>query len=388
MAVDRRIGTEGTLFAMRPWWWIDEAERARLGLGTTVRRTERGVLFGDALEILPRCDDAPVRLGPIALRLWGSTTDRRGRVLLRAVVDLLGPRLADDFEPDAVALDAAIVSTTVIDVPSVCDRACVFCHVSQQPMGERVAKGTDADVERALAGAKGDLLFTGNDALSHPRIVEWIAAAGGRAVSVIGPPRSGVTPLLAPQLARAGLRKWITALLGASPAMHDRIAGREGAHHALVESAAAMREAGIAVELVTPLIAPLLPELPAIVAHARALSSGRHTLLAYAPDTMVGRAYDALVPAFDALRDALPPIAGSGVSIDALPLCVVPESMRSGAALDRTDARLQVIHPESTCSGCELKPRCPGIASTVERAVSTVGLRRQTSSCGGGAGPS
>jgi len=347
-----------------------------------VRRTELGVLFGDSrglrLEILPRIDDAPVRLGPIALRIWGQADERRTRALLRAAVELLGPRLSEDFDPDAIELDAPDPKAgieSIIDVPSVCDRACVFCHVSQKPLGARVPRGSDEDVERAIEAATGPILFTGDDALSHPRIVELVAQAArrGRPVSLIGPPRLGVTAAAATRLATAGLRKWVTALLGASAAGHDRIAGREGAFQAVGEATVAMSAAGVAVELVTPLIRPVLAELAAIARCARELGSGAHTLLAYAPDSMVGTSFDGLVPPFDELRAALAPL--STVSMEGLPLCVLPEPRQADAAsFDRTDSNLHVVHPETTCGRCELKPRCPGVATTVERVVGSTGL--------------
>ena len=375
----------------RPWWWLDDAERARLGLGSAVKRSERGVLFGDSrrafrLEIVARTDDAPVRLGPIALRVFGNPSDTRGRALLRAAVEILGPRLDDDFDPDVVpgepgpiaATPRAEGNATIIDVPSVCDRACVFCHISTRPLAERTPRGSDDDVERAIAAANGAILFTGDDALSHPRIVAWVemAAQNGRHVAVIGPPRIGVTARVAPDLARAGLRKYITALLGASDATHDRTSGREGALRAVREAAAAMRAAGVKVELVTPLIRPVLGELGAIVALGAEIADAGHTLLAYAPDSMVGETFDAVVAPFDELRVALAAIAGARVTVDALPPCVLPVSMRprGGARLDRTDEQLHVHHPEAICGECEMRPSCPGLAATVERAVGTTGL--------------
>lgn len=375
----------------RPWWWLDENERARLGLGAAVQRSSLGVVFGDTdrvvrLEILPRTDDAPIRLGPISMRLWGDPRDPRARTLLRGAVEILGPRLADDFDPHTVAIESALMAaspkgetrTTIIDVPSVCDRACVFCQVSLRPIETRSPRGTDAEVEHAIAVAEGAVLFTGDDALSNPRIVEWVDLAARKAshVAVIGPPRLGRTAALAPALAKAGMRKYVTALLGASEATHDRVGGREGAHRAVREAAAAMRAAGITVELVTPLIRPVLSELGAIADLAATLADGGHTLLAYAPDSMVGDAFDPVVPAFDDLREALTAITGKRSSVDALPLCVLPAAMRSngGTTLERTDERLGVVYPEAICGACELRARCPGLAVTVERAVGTRGL--------------
>jgi hypothetical protein len=390
LAVRREIKQEGSMVdarALRPWWWLDRGERERLGLGSAARRSEQGIVFGDPtsahrLEIVARTNDAPVRLGPIALRVWGDARAASAKTLLRAAVELLGPRLAEGFDPaaiDEVDLAAALADRppTIIDVPSVCERACVFCHISQIAPEARAPRGSEAEVLRAIDALEGPVLFTGDDALSNPALPTYIerAAKRGAVVSVIGPPRLGATAALAPALARAGLRKYSTALLGATAEVHDRIGGRAGAFAALREAAAALRAEGIAVELVTPLIVPLLDELGGIAALALKLSGTPVTLLAYAPDPVVGRAFDHVVPSFDALRTALGRASGVRASIDALPLCVLPKAMRATRGrFERTDDGLAVVYPEATCAGCELRPHCPGVPETVHRAVGEAGL--------------
>ncbi len=373
--------------APRPWWWLDDAERAQIGLGAAARRSEQGIVFGDPLgahrlEIVARTADAPVRLGPISLRVFGDPRAPSARALLRAAVDVLGPRLDEGFDPGAI--DPALLSAapadrppTIIDVPSVCERACVFCHVSQIDLAQRAPRGSEAEVLGAIDAATGSVLFTGDDALSNPSLVAWIdrASRRGAPVSVIGPPRLGATAALAPALAQAGLRKYSTALLGASAEAHDRVGGRAGAFAALREAIAAMKAAGVTVELVTPLITPVLGELAAIAALALELTGTPVTLLAYAPDPVVGRAFDHVVPPFDQLRAALAAAPGVRASIDALPLCVLPEPMRAtGGRFERTDGGLVVLFPEETCTACALAPRCPGVAETVLRAVGSRGL--------------
>jgi MoaA/NifB/PqqE/SkfB family radical SAM enzyme len=372
-----------------PWWWLDETERARLGLGGAIERSRGGVVFGDTgaphrLEILARTDDAPVRLGPIALRVWGDTRDTRARRLLRAAVDILGPRIDEGFDPASAPLDElgarrAEHHVAIIDVPSVCERACVFCHISLRPLDQRAPRGSDEDVERAIAAVKhGDILFTGDDALAHPRIVAWVelATRAGGKVAIIGPPRRARTAALAPALARAGLGKYVTALLGPSADVHDRMAGLPGAFEALEEAMRAMHQASIATELVTPLIRPLLSDLPAITDLAVRLSGAGHTLVAYAPDSMVGGGFDPLVPPFDELRAALANLGAKRVSVDALPTCVVPAARRprQGSRLERTDVELLVVYPDDTCAPCAARSSCPGIAETVHRAVGARGL--------------
>jgi MoaA/NifB/PqqE/SkfB family radical SAM enzyme len=297
----------------------------------------------------------------------------------RAALDMLA-RALPMGPPGAEQRTARPASrTTIIDVPSVCERACVFCHISLRPLDQRAPRGSADDVERAISAAKdGDILFTGDDALANPRIVAWVelATRGGGRVSIIGPPRRGRTAALAPALARAGLHKYVTALLGPSADVHDRMAGLPGAFEALEEAMRAMHAASVTTELVTPLIRPLLADLPAMADLAVRLSHSGHTLVAYAPDSMVGGGFDPLVPPFDELRTALGKLAGKRVSVDALPTCVVPPAQRprDGSRLERTDGELGVVYPQESCAACAAKSSCPGVAETVYRAVGARGL--------------
>lgn len=272
---------------------------------------------------------------------------------------------------------------TLIDVPSVCDRACGFCHVSRTPFEARRPRGTDADVDFALAGLSGPVLFTGDDALSHPRIAAFVEAARKRTddIALIGPPRRAHTAQLAPALAAAGLRKYITALLGPDAASHDAVAGRDGAFAALGEAVLAMRANGILVELVTPLVRPVLPELAALLRRGQALLGPRSlpSLLAYAPDPVVSTAFDALVPSWEELSSvlaALPVDLLAAIHIDGLPLCVLPPVVRARAPskLDRSDPALGAAYPPP-CAGCGARAVCPGVADTVLRAAGASGLR-------------
>ncbi|MEZ4309493.1 MAG: hypothetical protein R3F14_15765 [Polyangiaceae bacterium] len=273
-------------------------------------------------------------------------------------------------------------SQTLIDLPSTCDRACTFCHVSTQPLASRRPRGTDAAVEDALAALSGPVLFTGDDALSHPRILDFITAARHRTddVAVIGPPRTTVTASLAPRLAEAGLARYITALLGPDAASHDAVAGRQGAFDAVCETVLAMRSSRITVELVTPLVRPILPTLEALLRRGQSLLGGTSlpSLLTYAPDPVVGTAFDREVPPWDALRAALTALSPdllARLHIDGLPLCVLPPQLRARAprTLDRSDPDLRAAYP-APCTTCTARPGCPGVPHTALRAVGPTGL--------------
>ncbi|MBK8258634.1 MAG: hypothetical protein IPK82_38985 [Polyangiaceae bacterium] len=314
--------------------------------------------------------------------------------VLRGYADLYG---MDEFLPVSLADVLALgkpaktasmprqtqrFSPTLIDVPSTCDRACSFCHISKTPLSSRRPRGSDADVERALAELSGPVLFTGDDALSHPRIVEFIETARRRTddVSLIGPPRKGVTAALAPRLSAAGLARYTTALFGPDAATHDAVAGKAGAFEAVCETALAMRSSGVLMELVTPLVRPVLPLLCATLERGRDIGATDKfpTLLVYAPDPVVKNAFDDQVPTWDALKAALsslPPLVLSRVHIDGLPLCVLPPALRDRAAktLDRSDPQLKQVFPP-VCAACSRRAQCPGVANTVFAAVGERGL--------------
>lgn len=375
-----------------PWWWLRADEQRALGIGEGAQRTELGVVFGNArsplrIELVAPHHDGPLRLGPLTVRLWGNAPD--GAARLASLRGVLARRPGTDFRPDDVAWPIAepaggrVPSSTIthiIDVPSVCDRACTFCGVSQTAISRRTVTGSAIEVERRIAALEPTsvALFTGMDALVSPFIVDWVAAASARGAraQLIGPPRLHESAALAVPLARAGLRRYQTGLFGADAATHDVIAGRDGAFGALHEASAAFTAAGVEVELVTPLIAPLLAHLPAIVEAALVVTPQPLTLLAYAPDPVVGRAFDAQVAPYDTLGRALSALTEPRVRVDALPLCVLPHALRQGAShtLERTDEALVSEYPAEVCGPCVAKSRCPGVPRTVLTAVGTRGL--------------
>lgn len=372
-----------------PWWWLDEAERRALGLGPGARRSELGVVFGEGggphrIELVPGGLDAPVRLGPVSLRLWGPP-DAAGRALLGAAAARLRRRLGAAFDPrEAGQVHAPPrppagaghdAPGALVRVPSCCDRACVFCGASRTPVSRRTAHGPPP--EAAVDAASGPVLLTGDDAAGYPGIEALVRRAARRGpVSLIGPPRAGREPSLAPVLAAAGLARWTSGLFGSEAAGHDAVAGAAGAFDALTTAIGAYAAAGVRVELVTPLVVPVLPRLAAIAGRAAALTHHALVLQAYVPDTDVGDAFDALVPDFRSLREALAAVPpGPQVRHDGLPRCVVPLHARAGASgwLDRSDPALEARYP-AACRGCAGRDRCPGVAASVLRAVGDAGL--------------
>jgi hypothetical protein len=175
-------------------------------------------------------------------------------------------------------------------------------------------------------------------------------------------------------LADAGLARWSSGLFGADASTHDAIAGEVGAFDALHASCQALSQAGIHVELITPLVTPLLHALPAIVALGATWTGRPVVTQLYVPDPSVGDAMDAMVPAWSALRAALAPLDRKHASIEGVPPCVVPERLRAQSSLLDRSERNEISYPEGPCGGCALRSFCPGIAATSLRVVGTEGL--------------
>jgi hypothetical protein len=368
-----------------PWWWIRDEEARALGIGVGAARTTQGVVFGDPegrirLEIVRRDAAAPLQLGPVSVRVWGAKAEEPEVTrLLHRLGKTLHARRAMDFDPGRISFVSKehddVRTATLIDVPSVCLRACAFCAMSKTPHDARRPRGLDADVERQIDAARSPVLFTGDDALAHPKIQAFIQRASAHGpVSLVGPPRREREPLHARALADAGLARWSSGLFGADASTHDAIAGEVGAFEALHASCQALSQAGVHVELITPLVTPLLHTLPAIVALGATWTGRPVVTQLYVPDPSVGDAMDAMVPVWPALRAALALLDRRHASIEGVPPCLVPEPLRSASArLDRSE-RNEVSYPEGPCGGCALRPFCPGIAATSLRVVGTVGL--------------
>ena len=372
-----------------PWWWLDESEARSLGIGCGTRRTSHGVLFGDPkarvrLEVIARDVSAPLQLGPVSVRVWGAnTSDPQVVALLHRVGRLLHARRGADFRPGDEDVPGAarqpesddVSPVVLIDVPSVCRRSCAFCALSPRPVEARTPRGDDARVERAIEEAGAPILFTGDDALSHPRILTWIARAKAHGpVSLVGPPRSGRESAEAQQLASAGLAHWSSGLFGTCAETHDAIAGEVGAFEALRSACEALIAAGIRVELITPMVKPLLHALPEIVAVGSAWTGRPVVAQLYVPDPSAGTSMDVVVPSWSALREVLRSVSPRDATLDGAPPCLLPEVLRAPfGRLDRSEANV-LSYPAEACPACPLRARCPGIAASALRAVGSAGL--------------
>jgi hypothetical protein len=280
-----------------------------------------------------------------------------------------------------------------------CGQACEFC---EQPrvrdrVGHRIlaaALGAEQRIGMDLVGSGAfaallDILWsrhepipltiTGNDWLRHPRLDELLRALErprAARLRLQGPSLALAAPLLAARVTTLPGLEWIAiGLQSSDPAEHDAMVGLDGAHARL--TAALEHLGGTPVRLSLVLTRRALRTLPQTLRWAGA-QHRRILANAFLPDRGMGDVADRLAPV-DAVRDALQragAAAAEGLSgLVNVPMCAVPESLRSlVVATPRTPER-DVSVFASVCSTCADSDRCPGLAPGYLTAFGTQGLR-------------
>jgi len=142
------------------------------------------------------------------------------------------------------------------EVTQACDLRCVHCRASAMPRrGPReLSRGEAVDLIDQLHELKpGVLVLTGGDPLKRPDLFTLIGTAVRRQLSVAITP--SVTPLLTTsaiqRLAAAGVSRIALSLDGPDAATHDAFRGTPGAYAATLEAIAAVRAAGVPLQINT-----------------------------------------------------------------------------------------------------------------------------------------
>jgi radical SAM protein with 4Fe4S-binding SPASM domain len=144
------------------------------------------------------------------------------------------------------------------EVTRACDLACIHCRASAVPARDPRELTTDEAV--TLLGQVRDLgpdalVLTGGDPLKRPDLLELVRAATQLGLHVALAP--SVTPSLTPaaiaKLAEAGVTRMALSLDGPDAAAHDAFRGMPGSFAATLRAIAAVREAGIALQVNTSL---------------------------------------------------------------------------------------------------------------------------------------
>jgi radical SAM protein len=163
------------------------------------------------------------------------------------------------------------------EVTRACDLACRHCRACAQPVpapGELTAPEALALVDQLAELEPGVLVLTGGDPLKRPDLLAIVERAAGAGLRVALAP--SVTPLLTERaiarLARAGVLRVALSLDGAVAAMHDELRGTPGSFDATLAAAAAVRVAGLSLQINTSVRRATVGSLPAIAARVRELA--------------------------------------------------------------------------------------------------------------------
>jgi His-Xaa-Ser system radical SAM maturase HxsC len=158
---------------------------------------------------------------------------------------------------------------------------------------------------------------------------------------------------------------WGVPVYGDHFALHDFIVQRQGAFQQTVRGLYALHAAGQSVEIRVVLVKPVVERIEAIAHYLyRAFPFASHIALMGLEPTGFAKAHrdDVWMDPVDfgpVLARATEFLArrGMNVSLYNLPLCVLPESVRTFAIPSISDWK-QVYHP--ACEGCTLRAKCGG----------------------------
>ena len=243
------------------------------------------------------------------------------------------------------------------------------------------------EVSRALAGggARVNLVGGTRDLARVLEVAHRARDAGFDEVVVRTSALGFADPAAAVALFREGVDGVRVPLYSARAAVHDRVAGREGALVKALVGMRALAAAGCFVEIETPLLPARLQDLTAVVdLAARAVPDLRaarfHLPTGPVPPALAPPSFAVAGPA---LARALARCETLGVEAvltpaEAIPFCALaehPEHFRAFRFDPRRRARSQpwARHP-SLCERCAARPQCQGLTDAYLEANGTAGV--------------
>ncbi len=163
-----------------------------------------------------------------------------------------------------------------LDLPSRCANHCLFCVTTACPstIDDRVDILPELEEHLAALETAGrvDVVLGGRDALESPQlfgVLERLRTMANRGrLATVTPGTRLADGDFARRLAEAGLETVILSLLGPDGAVHDLVAGREGAFEDLCASVESVRGAGMGIELNTVLMRDNLAAFPGTLEQA------------------------------------------------------------------------------------------------------------------------
>jgi radical SAM protein len=195
------------------------------------------------------------------------------------------------------------------EVTRACALACAHCRAEAVPHRDPFELTTEEgkallDDLAAYPAPRPIVVLTGGDPFERPDLAELVAHGTARGLHVSLSP--SVTPRLTPEvlgtLRAAGAGAVSLSLDGAAPETHDAFRGIDGTFAATLEAAAAVRRAGLRLQVNTTATAANVGELPAVLGLAAELGASLWSVFLLV-GTGRGRALDALDP--DHVEDLL-----------------------------------------------------------------------------------
>ncbi len=273
-----------------------------------------------------------------------------------------------------------------------CNQNCWFCNArrpAERP--EFVARAAVAErIAAARAGGPRELILTGGEPTLRRDLAELVRRAAGPGVRVVLETNGAlIDAARARALAEAGLHTARVQVPAWDAAAADAITRDPGGFAATVRGLHALADAGVRLEITTPVVRRTLPHLAALPGALAASGLPIAALVLVvprsAPDAAECAALDEVATAVSAAADAARRV-GLGVRLDAatfVPPCAfpVPERVSHLFALNRGNARRPGYARTPVCETCLVNDRCPGFpdgaAPAAVRPVADHRLRRR-----------
>lgn len=255
-----------------------------------------------------------------------------------------------------------------------CNQNCWFCNGRRPAEDPRFV--SRAAVRRRVAEAQGpdtrEIVLTGGEPTLRSDLADLVRrAAAGAARVVLETNATRIDERKARDLADAGLALARVQLVAWGAAAADAITREPGGFAAAMRGLRALADAGIAIEITTPIVrrnADVVATMPAeLVASDLPIAALVLVVPSTAPDATECAALTAVAKAIAAVADEARRV-GLPLRLDPttyVPPCIFerPERVAHLFALNRGNASRPSYERIGACTGCLVEDRCPGVPS-------------------------